>query len=343
MTAVVHSVDGRHSGDIISAPGRGRDRLDRLVPVVLGCIVLLAWSTVSPAGYWADEGIALDIAALPLTEIPSALRLDVSPPFYYLVLHCWMTLFGSSEMATNGCSLVAGLLAIGVAWRLGKVVAGARLGILLSLIVAASPRFFLNTTETRMYTFAILLGLLALLGWWRCLVLGQRQRAPALGLLMGSDCPDAQLWTRSRRRRGCRRLSPSLGHKRQGRGNEPVDCCCRRLPLLRALATVSLGLQLQNDPAPWIPTTTLSDLSLIFSVVAPAAVWISLAGRNRSGETPRLRTPDSAPFVPALGYRLHRDGCHRHGGCRLPRLTRPPDLVRPVPLRPLASIGSGSG
>ena len=178
MTAVVHSVDGRHSGDIISAPGRGRDRLDRLVPVVLGCIVLLAWSTVSPAGYWADEGITLDIAALPLTEIPSALRLDVSPPFYYLVLHCWMTLFGSSEMATNGLSLVAGLLAIGVAWRLGKVVAGARLGILLSLIVAASPRFFLNTTETRMYTFAILLGLLALLGWWRCLVLGQRSGPP---------------------------------------------------------------------------------------------------------------------------------------------------------------------
>ena len=40
------------------------------------------------------------------------LRHDGSPPLYYLLLHVWMSAFGSSESSTHTLSLIFGLLTI---------------------------------------------------------------------------------------------------------------------------------------------------------------------------------------------------------------------------------------
>jgi uncharacterized membrane protein len=44
-----------------------------------------------------DEGIAIGISSNPLSEMPGLLRQDASPPFYYLMLHVWMSVLGDSE------------------------------------------------------------------------------------------------------------------------------------------------------------------------------------------------------------------------------------------------------
>ena len=51
--------------------------------------------------YWVDEGLSVGIAGHPLSDIPSLLKQDGSPPLYYLILHVWMGWTGKGEIATH--------------------------------------------------------------------------------------------------------------------------------------------------------------------------------------------------------------------------------------------------
>ena len=110
---------------------------------------------------WMDEGISVGIASHPLTEIPGLLRQDGSPPLYYILLHGWMALFGTSETATHALSLVLSLVAIPVALWAGWSLFGRRVGWTFAALVAFSPYLSYFATETRMYALVVLLALLA--------------------------------------------------------------------------------------------------------------------------------------------------------------------------------------
>ena len=64
------------------------------------------------ASLWIDEGISAGIASHPAGEIPGLLRQDGSPPAYYLLLHAWTELAGTSEAVLRAPSLAFALLAI---------------------------------------------------------------------------------------------------------------------------------------------------------------------------------------------------------------------------------------
>lgn len=58
------------------------------------------------AGFWIDEGISVGIASFAWDQVPRELRLDGSPPLYYMLLHYWMKLFGSSEASAHFLSVI---------------------------------------------------------------------------------------------------------------------------------------------------------------------------------------------------------------------------------------------
>ena len=107
---------------------------------------------------WMDEGIAVGIAAHPLREIPGVLRLDGSPPLYYLLLHLWMDAVGRSELAVRALSLLCALLAVPAALWAGAAAAGRRTGWILAVLVACVPFVTRYAQETRMYALVVLLG-----------------------------------------------------------------------------------------------------------------------------------------------------------------------------------------
>src|SRR6266545_1908499 len=75
-----------------------------VVPLGLGLLVavsVLLRTRQLDVGYWIDEGLSVGIADRPLTDIPSVLRVDGSPPLYYLLLHPWIALLGSGETSTH--------------------------------------------------------------------------------------------------------------------------------------------------------------------------------------------------------------------------------------------------
>jgi mannosyltransferase len=134
------------------------------VPAGLGVLMLLALvlrMQVLDVGFWIDEGLSVGISDRPLGEILDALRLDGSPPLYYLLLHGWMQLTGTSEEAVRSLSLVCALLAVPVAWWAARGPFGSRAAWMAAVLTATNPFLTIYAQEARMYALAALLALVA--------------------------------------------------------------------------------------------------------------------------------------------------------------------------------------
>jgi mannosyltransferase len=109
--------------------------------------------------FWIDEALSVGIASYPLAEIPEVLRLDGSPPLYYVLLHFWIRLFGTGEAATHVLSLVFALLCIPAAYWAARAVFDRRVGWVAAALAAVIPYLTSYGQETRMYSLVALLSI----------------------------------------------------------------------------------------------------------------------------------------------------------------------------------------
>jgi len=130
-------------------------------------------------GFWIDEGLSVGIADRPLGEIPGALRMDGSPPLYYVLLHGWIALAGRSEEATHTLSLVLAVLAVPATWWAVRGLFGAAAGWIGALLAATNPFLTQYAQETRMYALVVLLGVLACGAFVRAYALNGTAAAPS--------------------------------------------------------------------------------------------------------------------------------------------------------------------
>src|SRR5690606_13408352 len=79
-----------------------------VVAVTLGVVLRF----VADTPLWLDEALSANIAALPLADIPDALKHDGHPPLYYVMLHGWMQLFGEGDVAVRSLSGVLSVLTL---------------------------------------------------------------------------------------------------------------------------------------------------------------------------------------------------------------------------------------
>ena len=160
-------------------------RHPRFDMVALGALVLLLaflWGRGRQTWYWLDEGIALGISSHPLSDIPALLRLDGSPPLYYLLLGAWMSLFGATESVTHLLSLLFALAMVPAAFWAGSSLFGRRAGWVAALLVAINPFLGAYANETRMYTLLALLSLLATATFLHAFVYRRRRYVPAFAV-----------------------------------------------------------------------------------------------------------------------------------------------------------------
>jgi mannosyltransferase len=115
--------------------------------------------------FWMDEALSVGISSHSLTAIPGVLHHDGSPPLYYLILHVWIQIFGSSETATHTLSLVFGELTVPAAAWVAWSLWGPRAAVIAAVLFALNPFITAYSQETRMYTLMALLGLLATAGF----------------------------------------------------------------------------------------------------------------------------------------------------------------------------------
>ena len=124
---------------------------------------------------WIDEAISRGIAVHDVGEIPGLLRLDGSPPLYYVLLHGWIAAFGESESALRSLSLLASLLTIPAALWAGTAAAGRTAGWVAAALAAFNPFLTLYGQEARMYALVALLSVLACGSFVRGFVDGSRR------------------------------------------------------------------------------------------------------------------------------------------------------------------------
>jgi hypothetical protein len=117
---------------------------------------------VTTSSMWLDEALSVNIATLPLGDIPEALRHDGHPPLYYVLLHLWTSLFGDGDLAARSLSGVIAVATLPVAWAVGKRAGGATLAWSTLLVLGALPFATRYGSEARMYSLIILL---VFLGW----------------------------------------------------------------------------------------------------------------------------------------------------------------------------------
>lgn len=165
-----------------------RARRDRwlsaiVVSAVAAGVVLRFWTT---SQLWLDEALSVNIARLPLARIPHALRQDGSPPLYYFLLHFWIRLFGTGDVAVRALSGVVSVVTLPLAYVAGRRVRGNVAGWAAVALLAMSPFAIRYGTETRMYALLILLGLLGFLALDRVLRAPSVANAVVVSIIVGA-------------------------------------------------------------------------------------------------------------------------------------------------------------
>jgi mannosyltransferase len=153
--------------------------------VVVVAAVALRFLTRSPM--WLDEAQTVNIASRSVPDLFTALRHDGSPPLYYVVLHMWMVVFGTSNFSARALSGVFSVASLPL-----MAVAARRFGLAgrspwpAVLLLATCPFAVRYATEARMYSLLLLLVLLALLAYERVWSVGGPWPVAGASLVTGA-------------------------------------------------------------------------------------------------------------------------------------------------------------
>ena len=132
--------------------------------------------------YWVDESMSIGISSHPITEIPTVLRQDGTPPLFYMLLHIWTGFFGTGEQATGALSVIFAVLCVPVAFWGGSSVFGRRAGWFCAALTAVNGLIVRYASETRMYSLMALLSLLATFAFLHAFVLRRRGYLPVFSI-----------------------------------------------------------------------------------------------------------------------------------------------------------------
>ena len=129
---------------------------------ILAAIVLLAFGLrlhrLGSESLWYDETVSVHLAGKSVPDLVAHTAGDIHPPGYYLLLHVWTRLAGSSDFAVAFLSLFLGVLLVALAYWLAAKVYGADAGLLAAFLVAISPYNVWYSQQVRMYTLGAVLG-----------------------------------------------------------------------------------------------------------------------------------------------------------------------------------------
>ncbi|MFQ6015485.1 MAG: glycosyltransferase family 39 protein, partial [Anaerolineae bacterium] len=140
-------------------------------------VILLAFALRSfrlgHQSVWYDEGLSIYYAQQSLPALLTGVSASDHPPLYFLLLHSWLKVVGSSEFSVRFLSLIWGLLLVSMTYRIGRRLLGSAVGLTAALLVAISPFHVWYSQETRMYTMAAFLALLSSYWLWQALQEGR--------------------------------------------------------------------------------------------------------------------------------------------------------------------------
>ncbi|HLK78538.1 MAG TPA: glycosyltransferase family 39 protein, partial [Streptosporangiaceae bacterium] len=169
------------SEDQVTATGVNPSDLAKRVPTWCWPALLtlaLGFYQVGRPQLWRDELSSWSFATRPLPSlIATARHTGATQLAYYLLLHVWITAFGSSVDAMRALSVLAMAAAAACVTAIGRSLAGNRAGLCSGLVFALVPSVSRFAQEVRFYSLEVLVATLA-----------------TLLLLRALDRPSARRW-----------------------------------------------------------------------------------------------------------------------------------------------------
>jgi len=153
--------------------------------VILALAFLLRFYRLDGQSLWADEGTSVALALRSLPQIARDASHDIHPPLYYFLLHYWVILFGTTEVAVRSLSVVFGTLLIAVTYALGRQILNRPVALVAAFVAAISPFQVYYSQETRMYILSALLGAASFSALLAMLRAADRRRQVMWHLLYG--------------------------------------------------------------------------------------------------------------------------------------------------------------
>lgn len=141
---------------------RRKETILLLLIILVGAI--LRFYELGAESIWLDEatGIRLSIEGV-TTIVKESGTAATHPPFYFIILHYWMSLFGTSEVAVRSLSAIFGIISILLIYRVGSILFNRKVGLIGGFLLAVSPFQIWYSQEARPYSLLLLLSLLSYL------------------------------------------------------------------------------------------------------------------------------------------------------------------------------------
>ena len=156
--------------------------------VILSVILLLGLFLriydLGQESIWYDEGATIFAAKLSWHQFLEWQLGDTMPPLHYILLHGWIQLFGDSEFATRFLSVIFGMVAIIMIYKVGSLIYGKNAGILSALLLALSVFHIQYSQEVRSYALITPLTLLSMYFFIR--LLKEKSLVVSIGYVLSS-------------------------------------------------------------------------------------------------------------------------------------------------------------
>lgn len=123
---------------------------------------LLRLHDLGSESIWIDEAFSVKLSSAGFFDVIKGNIEDVNPPFYYILLHFWINLFGDSENSVRFLSALLGIFSVFMTYKTGSLIFDREAGIISSLILGLSTFHIRYSQEARMYSLLSLLSLLSM-------------------------------------------------------------------------------------------------------------------------------------------------------------------------------------
>lgn len=133
--------------------------------------------TFTPAEFWAPKTLDDYYEANNRSDIGNS-------PFYYLLLHNWIEIFGLTDYSIRALSVLFSVLIIGLTYVFARRFFSVNTGLIASAIVAIEPFFIGYTHQARSYSLTFFLTLLATYFFLQ-IIEKENSRRKTIGLYIG--------------------------------------------------------------------------------------------------------------------------------------------------------------
>lgn len=140
-----------------------------LAGLLFAAVLLRVW-LLGEKSLWFDEGYSLFVAGkAPGDLIRFVYQTDAHPPGFYLLLRYWIELVGQSEVAARMIGVLPSLGVVGLTYMLSRRLAGPRVALIATGLMATAPFQVVTAQQVRMYSLLGLTTLASTYFLWRAL------------------------------------------------------------------------------------------------------------------------------------------------------------------------------